>query len=34
MKTVRFVGSARDDLDLAMQRYRIAQEFAGGAKRG
>lgn len=26
--------TARADLDLAMQRYRIAQEFAGGAKRG
>ena len=26
--------TARADLDLAMQRYRIAQEIAGGAKRG
>jgi hypothetical protein len=34
MKPVRFVGSARNDLDLAMQRYRIAQELAEGAKRG
>ena len=25
--------TARADLDLAMQRYRIAQEHAGGAKR-
>jgi hypothetical protein len=33
MKPVRFVGRARADLDLAMQRYRIAQEHAGGAKR-
>jgi phage-related protein len=26
--------TARADLDLAMQRYRIAQELAEGAKRG
>jgi len=26
--------TARDDLDIAIQRYRIAQELAEGAKRG
>jgi hypothetical protein len=34
MKPVRFVGSVRVDLDLAMQRYSIAHELAEGTKRG